>query len=61
MTIECKINIKDTTQLLDYLYPLKPKKGFECVNKDEILCQLVVFAGDEVKKIAVLLSVNHPI
>ena len=50
---------KEWVPLCDYLGPLQPKMGVQCIGKNERLCQLVVFRGIEVNKIAIMWSLCH--
>ena len=51
--------IADRISLIDYVSPLKPKTGRQCIGKDEKLCQLLVFQGAEANKIALMFSLSH--
>jgi len=52
---------RDWIPLIDYLSTFIPKKGSECIDKDERLVQLIVFQNHDRTKLAAMFSLNHVI
>ena len=50
----------DWVTLNDHLSEFKPKKGIDCIDKDEILCRLIVFKSiSQSNKLALMFCLNH--
>ena len=52
-------SLRDEFALTDYLATFNIKKGKYCINKNEILCQLIIFHDSSMSKMAVMFSLNH--
>merc|ERR1712159_252315 len=54
-------NLTDWISVFNRLKSHQLKKGNDCLGKDEILCQLIIFQNSTFSELALMLSINHMI